>query len=273
MNKGKIVKIVSNAFTVQDLDKKSICRARGKFRNDGIVPMVGDNVVVSDGIITEILPRKNELVRPFVSNVDQAVIVASVKSPDLSLNLLDKLIAVIEFNRIRPVICFTKLDLLDDKTEISNIMHYYKSIGYDVYTNETDEIKNIFKNKVTVFTGQTGAGKSTLLNKLEKTLNINTAEISKALGRGKHTTRHVELYDILDGLVADTPGFSALSLSEMTPSDIRDNFIEFNEYKGECKYRDCMHDREDDCEIKKLVSAGKILKSRYENYLKFISEV
>lgn len=273
---GRIIKVVSNDYTVSSNNQIYICKSRGKFRNMNITPLVGDTVNFdpNNKYILEVNKRKNSLVRPPISNVDQAVIITSVKTPDFSTNLLDKLLVIIEFNNIKPIICFTKLDLLSEE-ELANIneyINYYKKIGYDVYiNNETEKIKKIFKDKVTVFTGQSGAGKSTLLNHLDNSLNLKTDEISIALGRGKHTTRHVELIPLFDGLVADTPGFSAISFIDMTNSDIRDNFIEFNEYRDECKYSDCMHNLEDDCNIKKKVNEGIILKSRYENYLKFIN--
>ena len=150
------------------------------------------------------------------------------------------------------------------KNELYDVKYYSKS--------EIDKIRKIFKDKVSILTGQTGVGKSSLINKLEESMHLKTNEISKALGRGKHTTRHSELYDLAGGFVADTPGFSSLSFINMTKEDIRDNFIEFNEYKDECKYRDCMHVNEDDCEIKRKVKENIILKSRYENYVKFIEE-
>ena len=165
------------------------------------------------------------------------------------------------------------MDLLDynELEEIKKIIDYYKKI-YEVYINDDiEKIKHIFKDKITVFTGQSGAGKSTLLNKLDNSLQIKTNEISIALGRGKHTTRHVELIPLYDGLVADTPGFSAVDFADMTNADIRDNFIEFNNYRENCKYKDCMHNKEDECAIKKEIDHN-ILKSRYENYLNFISK-
>lgn len=267
---GKIIKIISNAFTVLS-DKEYVCNARGKFRNMKLTPVVGDNVIFDPDkkIILEIKTRKNILVRPPVANVDQALIVVSVKEPDLDLYLLDKLLCIISFNNIKPVICFTKLDLLDDKTKIDDIKKYYQNIGYEVYENHDEKLKDLFKNKITVFAGQSGAGKSTLLNLLDASLDLKTGVISKALGRGKHTTRHVELINILSGWCADTPGFSSLSLESMTNCDIRDNFIEFDNYKDLCAYRDCMHDKEEDCEIKRLLNK-KILSSRYDNYVKFI---
>lgn len=267
---GKIVKIISNSFTVLS-DKEYICNARGKFRKLKITPLVGDNVIFDNNkrIILDIKTRKNSLIRPPIANIDQAVIVASVKGPNLDLYLLDKLLCLIEYNNIKPIICFTKLDLLDDMTYIDKIKKYYQSIGYQVYYNKEESIKKIFKDKITVFAGQSGAGKSTLLNILDSNLNLKTNDISKALGRGKHTTRHVSLINLLDGWCADTPGFSSLDLKEMSPSDIRDNFVEFNLYRDKCAYKDCMHDKEDNCEIKRRIKKD-ILESRYNNYIKLI---
>ena len=275
--KGKIIKCLSNDYTVLAGNETYICKSRGKFRKLNITPLVGDNVIFDEQnkYILEILPRTNELVRPPVANIDQAILITSVKEPDFSSNLLDKLITIVEYNNVKPIICFTKTDLLtsEEKKEIETIYNYYKSIGYDVYYNyEIDEIKKIFKDKVSVFTGQTGAGKSTLLNKLDSNLNIKTGEISIALGRGKHTTRHTELINLCGGLVADTPGFSAISLDSLSKADIRDQFNEFNKYRDLCKYKDCMHDKEDHCMIKEKVNDKTILKSRYENYLKFIEK-
>lgn len=270
---GKIIKQISNDYTVK-ADTIHICKARGKFRNMNITPLVGDEVVISDeNYILEIKPRKNELKRPPIANIDEAIIITSLKKPDFSSNLLDKLLVIIEFNNIKPIIIFTKQDLLskEEFEKLKPYIDYYKKIGYDVYlNNEIDKIKKIFKNKVSVFTGQSGAGKSTLLNRLNKELNLKTNEISDALNRGKHTTRHTELLEIEDGLVADTPGFSAIDFHDMTNSDIRDNFIEFNEYRDECEFRNCTHTHEKKCKIKKKVEDGTILKSRYENYIKFI---
>lgn len=274
---GKIIKNISNDYTVLADNKEYICKCRGKFRKLKLIPLVGDKVIIDEknNYIIELLPRKNELVRPPICNVDQAFVITSVKEPDFSSNLLDKLLNIIEFNNIKPIICFTKLDLLDEqeKEKIKKIMDYYKKIGYIVLiNNEIKKINELFKDKITVFTGQSGAGKSTLLNKLNKDLNIKTAPISHSLGRGKHTTRHTELINMKDGYVADTPGFSSIDFTSMTKEQIRDNFIEFNEFKENCKYRDCMHHKEDDCEIKRKVKEGIILKTRYENYLKFIEE-
>lgn len=274
---GRIIKCISNDYTVLADDKTYLCKSRGKFRKLQLTPLVGDLVKFDEQqcYILEILPRKNSLVRPPVANIDQAILITSVRHPDFSSHLLDKLITVVEFNHIKPIICFTKLDLLEEKekAKMEKIISYYREIGYEIFTNtEVEKIKGIFKQKVSVFTGQTGAGKSTLLNKLDSTLQIKTGEISMALGRGRHTTRHTELLSIEGGLVADTPGFSALSLEELSPEDIRDQFVEFNQYRHLCKYKDCMHHKEQHCMIKEKVEDGTILKSRYDNYLNFIEK-
>ena len=270
---GQIIKILSNLYTVSSDGKNYECRARGKFRNDKIIPTVGDYVRFNEkeNYILEILPRRNTLDRPLVSNIDQAIIVTSCKETDFSTNLLDKLIVVLEYHNIEPIICLTKLDLLNkhELKEINDIRKYYSYIGYTILDNtEIDKIKDILFEKTTVLTGQTGAGKSSLINKLDKNFNLATGEISKALGRGKHTTRHVELLEMYGGKVLDTPGFSSIDLKEMTDIDIRDSFIEFNEYP--CPFRDCMHLNELECNVKKAVDKKEILESRYENYKKFV---
>ena len=272
--KGQIVKIVSNQYTVNCNGDIYICNSRGRFRNDKITPVVGDYCIIDkdNNYILEIEPRKNELIRPLVSNIDQGFLITSVKIPDFSTNLLDKLIVLMEVNKVEPIICITKMDLLteEEQKEIEKYVDYYRSIGYRVFYNtEIDEIKKIFKDKTTVFTGQTGAGKSTLINKLDISLDFEVGEVSTALGRGRHTTRHVELVEILGGKVLDTPGFSALEFNNIDKEKIRDGFIEFKNYP--CKYKDCMHLNEDECSVKQAVLEGKILRSRYLSYQKIIN--
>lgn len=273
---GKIIKIISNDFTVLgDDNKEYVCKARGKFRNMKVTPLVGDLVKfdVDNKYIMEILPRRNYLIRPNVANIDQLIIITSVKHPNFDTNLLDKLLVIAEFNQIEPIICLSKLDLLNEEEfeDLKPYIEYYQKIGYKVVINkDVDSIKKLLKNKITVFTGQSGAGKSTLLNNLDSKFKIKTNEISLALGRGKHTTRHTELLNTCDGWVADTPGFSSLEFIDMTKSDIRDNFVEFQELRDECKYKDCMHIKDDNCAIKDAVNKKEILSSRYNNYLKFI---
>lgn len=273
---GLIVKNISDLFYIVSDNSTCICKAKGVFRKKNIIPMVGDKVIFDEKklIITNILNRKNKLIRPPICNIDQAIVVMSVVNPLFSSNLIDKFINIIEFNNIKPIICLTKLDLITNESDINKYIDYYKNIGYEVIINtEIDKIKSIISNKITVITGQSGVGKSSLLNKLDSSLQLKTNDISYALNRGKHTTRHVTLIPLFNGYVADTPGFSSLSFNEMKKEDIRDNMIEFNLYKDKCKYRDCMHIKEEDCEIKRLVNEGIILKSRYENYIKFINEI
>lgn len=272
---GFIIKNISNDYVVKSGKDTYSCKARGKFRNMKLTPLVGDYVTFNqnDLYILDIKKRKNALVRPSVANVDQAIIVSSVKKPDLDTHLLDKLLTIISFNNIEPVICFTKLDLLSssERKEIDKYMEYYEKVGYKVVTNENkDNFKELFKERITVLTGQSGAGKSSLLNLLDAKLDLKTNEISLALNRGKHTTRHTELYELLGGYVVDTPGFSQVDFHDMTNMDIRDNMKEMFEYLDDCKYRDCMHIKEDGCKVKELVSSGDILISRYNNYKYFV---
>ena len=194
---GLITKILSDKCYVKTIEEVVVCGLRGKFRTQKLLPLVGDKVIIDKEkkVIEKILPRKNTIRRPSVSNITQGLIVASVKKPDLDTNLIDKILVELEFNSIKPVICFTKIDLLDksELEDVFKIINYYKTIYPVYYNTEIDEIKKIFKNEITVFIGQTGAGKSTLLNKLDNSLSLKTGEISDALGRGKHTTRHVEI--------------------------------------------------------------------------------
>lgn len=275
---GLIIKNISNDYTVKSNNKIYVCKARGKFRNDKITPLVGDKVIFNelDNYILEIKDRKNQLIRPSVSNVDQAIIVTSVKNPSLDTNLLDRLLTIISYNNIEPIICFTKLDLLDEKElqETNIYIDYYKKVGYKVLLNDQlDEIKKIFKNRITVLTGQSGAGKSSLLNKLDKTLKLKTDDISYALNRGKHTTRHTELYELFDGYIVDTPGFSQIDFNDMKKEDIRDNMKEMFDNLHYCKYRDCLHIKEEGCKVKELVENNEILISRYKNYNSFINSI
>lgn len=271
---GRIIKNISNDYVVKVDNKLYTCKPRGKFRISNFTPLVGDIVEIdnNNNYIIDIKKRKNSLIRPSVSNIDKAIIVTSVK-PKLDTNLLDKLLVLTMYNNIEPVICFTKLDLLnlEELKEINNVINYYESIGYVTVKNtEIDKIKFILKNNLSVFVGQSGAGKSSLLNKLDSKLELKTNEISKALGRGKHTTRHVELFEVCEGLVVDTPGFSSLDLSSLSNMDIRDNMKEMFDNLDKCKYRDCMHYKEDGCYVKSLVDDNVILKSRYDNYISFL---
>jgi len=276
MNKqGKIIKQKSNLYTVLSEGETYECRARGKFRNDFLTPLVGEFVVFDDetNYILELLERKNSLKRPSIANVDAALIVTSVKEPNLSLTLLDRELACISNENIEPVICLTKTDLLSSKErkQINKIFAYHKKIGFKVVTNKhLFRLKRIIKDKTVVLTGQTGAGKSTLINNLDKKLNLETKEISKALGRGVHTTRHTELFKIGGAYIADTPGFSSLDLT-MRKNKLKELYPEFR--FARCKYGDCNHIKESGCMVKELVELGRINKNRYENYVKFWGEL
>ena len=276
MNKdGKIIKIISNLYTVLADGEKYECRARGKFRNDSVTPLVGDFVVIDtqNAYILEIRPRKNEMMRPAIANVDIGLVLTSVKEPDLSLNLLDKELAVIKHAGVEPIIVLSKMDLVSwrEKRELKKLFRYYKKIGFSVVTNRNLFIlKRILKNKTVVITGQTGAGKSTLLNKLDGSLNLKTSPISTALGRGVHTTRHVELFEVAGACIADTPGFSALDLN-FPKSELKEVYPEFD--NCECKFQNCEHDGEKNCGVKEAYKNGEILASRYENYIKFRGEM
>ncbi len=273
VNKGKIIRIISNLYTVICDGKIINARARGRFRKDEISPMVGDEVLIDieKQYITEILPRRNYLLRPNISNIDLVICVTSTKKPDLSLNLLDKQLAFLALNNIPSMIVVTKLDLLspEEQQEVIKTFKYYKKIGIKVLLNtEIDQIKTYLRGKEVGLLGQSGAGKSSLVNRLGN-YQIKTQEISEALGRGKHTTRHTEIYPVDDFYLIDTPGFSALDLNFTEKNKLKDGFIEFKEYN--CRFKDCLHYKEIDCGVKRAIGT-EILPSRYENYLSFLEK-
>ncbi len=272
---GQIVKIESSLYTVENHNDRIPCVLRGKFRKQHILPRVGDYVVFDEKqqVIEEILPRKNAFLRPFVANIDIAFIVTSVHIPNLVPTLLDKLLVLMELNQVKPIICVTKMDLLNEKeqNEKKKFFSYYASCGYEViYNYELKKIKQQLEGNTCVFVGQTGAGKSTLLNHLEPNWHLKTGEVSKSLGRGRHTTRTVELLSLLGGKLLDTPGFSSLELTG-SEEELKNAFIEFRKYP--CPFKDCTHTKEKECSIKEQVEKGNILKSRYESYLQFRFEV
>lgn len=272
---GRITRIISNLYTVEVDGKTYECRARGKFKNMGLTPLVGDIVEIDEkeNYILEIHERKNSMERPMIANVDCCVVVSSLKRPDFKPYLLDKMLTNVMLHDITPIVCFTKYDLLSssEKREYRNLIKYYNSIGIKTMTNKKlGKLKKLLKNKVVVLTGQTGVGKSTLLNKIDASLNLKTDDISEALGRGKHTTRHVELFKYKNILLADTPGFSALDIDSLQKDQIRFTFPEFKNDK--CKYQNCMHNHEKGCQVLEDLESGKIRKSRYESYRKMVEE-
>lgn len=285
--KGLITCLKSGDYRIQDLESKQImwAKASGLFRHHKEKPKVGDYVEYqlmndSTAYITKLENRFNDLVRPAVCNIDQAFVVFSVKDPDFNTNLLDRFLTILNYNNIEAILIFTKWDLLNDveTIEIKKYEEYYKSIGYHIINVSKNDDSNkqaiidLLKDKITVITGQSGVGKSTILNLLDENLNLEVNDISYVLGRGKHTTRHVELYPLYDGMIADTPGFGIMDFTGMDDIDIAHSFKEFFEESANCKYNGCLHINEPSCRIKKLVDENKILKSRYENYLGFIEE-
>ncbi len=287
MAKGKIIKALSGFYYVQDEHEQIYqCRGRGIFRNRKVSPLVGDSVVFqidqrNEGTITEIDPRANELVRPAVANVDQVILVFSSIEPDFSPLLLNRFLVLIEHKGIEPIICISKIDLLTEKQldEIKQFSAEYQQIGYQVLllSSETNRGVEAFRpyleDKISVFAGQSGVGKSSLLNALNTNLSLETASISTHLGRGKHTTRHVELMEIGNGLVADTPGFSTLDFSEIESDELADCFPEMSKASADCKFRGCLHVKESFCAVKEKVESGEICLYRYQHYCQFLEEI
>lgn len=273
--KGKIICVNASLHKVL-LENNTIIdtRTRGKLRNDKVHPVVGDNVVVdvNTKTIEKVEKRRNYLERPLVANIDKLLIVMSTSIPSFSSYLIDKFLLIAYENKIEPIIIITKTDMIShqEKSEIKKYTNYYRKLGVKVYLNSSvSKIKKEFVGSVVALCGQTGAGKSSLLNKIDASLKLKTGEISLSLGRGKHTTRLVELLEVNNGLIADTPGFSSLDIS-IDKKEIKKYYPEFNK---PCKYRSCLHVKEDGCEIIELVNKGKIPRWRYDNYIKFIDEV
>jgi len=287
MPEGKIIKALSGFYYVLE-EEGSItqCRGRGVFRKNKITPLVGDEVVFqaeneTDGYILEVKQRKNELVRPPIANVDQAILVFSSVEPSFSTALLDRFLVLVEFNHIKPIICITKMDLAtkEEGEKMKEYAKHYEEIGYNVIltSSETDEgihvLAPFLAGKISVFAGQSGVGKSSLLNAIRPDLALKTDEISTHLGRGKHTTRHVELISIDNGLVADTPGFSSLEFTDIELEHLNYCFPEIEKASEDCKFRGCLHLSEPKCHVKAEVEAGQIPAYRYEHYKEFIQEI
>ncbi|MCF0116037.1 MAG: ribosome small subunit-dependent GTPase A [Erysipelotrichaceae bacterium] len=278
--KGKIIKIVSNQYTVIDeKNERYVCAVKGNVRKQKLMA-VGDNVQIDfvdqQPLIVDIDERKNHLIRPSIANVDQALIVMSTKDPDFSTVLVDQLSFLINHAGIVPVLCITKMDLVEKDDPLYEIIEDYRKSGIQVILTHKDEIESIIpyiQGKVTVLTGQSGAGKSSLINRLNPDFQLATQEISKALGRGKHTTRHCELHEIYGGWVADTPGFSSLDFSKMSVEELNASVSEFEPYLGKCRFRDCIHQNEPGCAVKEAVNEGKVSKIRYKNYVEVLKQI
>lgn len=286
MAKGQIIKAVSGFYYVLKDGVTYQCKARGLFRKNKQTPLVGDYCLfeadnLTEGYITELLPRKNELIRPPIANIDQALITTSVKEPELNSKLLDRFLVLVEYHNIDPVILFTKMDLVDEaeRKTIDQYVVDYEKLGYRVellstnWTIDQDVFSSLLKNKTSVIAGQSGVGKSSFLNALRPDLSLETAEISSRLGRGKHTTRHVEMLEVLGGVVADTPGFSSLDFDQIELEQLPFCFRDVAEYQPNCKFRGCMHVNEPKCAVKDAVENGEITEYRYQHYLAFYEEI
>lgn len=291
MNKGQIIKALSGFYYIKTPEGTIYqTRARGIFRKKKITPLVGDYVEFSygtekEGTLEKIFPRKNELNRPAISNIDLGIIVMSISSPDFSSSLLDRFLVSLEYKEIKPLIYVTKTDIASEEeyTRTKKICEEYQIIGYTVVLPEwkkemePEDVKSSLtahvQDKTVVFIGQSGAGKSTLLNKIDPSLNIKTADTSKSLGRGKHTTRHVELIPVMGGLIADTPGFSAIQFDEIEESELSECFPEIWEKGKECRFSSCIHLNEPNCAVKEAVSNDEIMAYRYKNYLSLLEEI
>lgn len=278
---GRIVKLISNQYKVL-LDDQSIVDtiASGRLRLK-FAPKTGDLVEleVREGkhVIVDIKNRYNDLRRPPIANIDQMLIVMSAKNPEFSVSLVDQLLIMANHHDINPIIIVSKMDLLSDDDPINADINDYEKSGYRVVRSgkdySTTEIEEIVANKFSVLSGQSGAGKSTLLNRINPEFSIKTQEISEALGRGKHTTRHVEYMPIKSGWVADTPGFSKIDLTVLSKEELRDSMGEFLSYAENCRFRDCYHINEPGCQVKQAVESGLIPEKRYINYVKYYEEI
>ncbi len=282
MAKGQIRQSLSGYYDIFSEGKTYRTRARGNFRKKGQTPLVGDYVEFkadneNEGYVLKILERKNQLVRPPVANVDCAIVVTACIEPDFSSNLLDRQLVMLSENEIVPILYFSKADLMDETTKermlpvFDYYSKYYRTVVSEKNMADEELVSALLgeAGNVLVVMGQTGAGKSTLLNRLDPKLKLETGEISKALSRGRHTTRKVSLMDVKGHLIADTPGFSSFELREIEKERLSSLFEDFNEYSPQCRFRGCLHLNEPDCAVKAAVLEGKILESRYENYKLF----
>lgn len=286
MAQAQIRKALSGYYYVEKDGDLIQCRARGIFRNRGESPLVGDFVEYSydgesDGSIDKILERHNELVRPPIANVDQALLVFSAKEPGFNTVLLDRFLVVLESFHVQPIIILTKMDLLNDaeRAHLQTYIDDYKEIGYDIIETYIDDptllekIEPYLQGKTSVLAGQSGVGKSTLLNTLLPELDLKTGIISKSLGRGKHTTRHVELIEVCGGLLADTPGFSSFDFEMIEKEELTSCLPEFERISENCKFRGCLHIKEPKCAVKQAVETGEIRSYRYEHYEQILQEI
>ena len=284
---GKIVKGIAGFYYVHVVESGVYeCKAKGIFRKSKIKPLVGDDVEIEilseeekTGNIIEIHKRKNELIRPAVANIDQALVVFAVTKPSPHFNLLDRFLVMMESKQIPVVLCFNKEDIAED-AQIEELKNVYKACGYPcVFTSALQEknieqIKELLKGKTTAIAGPSGVGKSSIINILQPEANMETGDISRKIERGKHTTRHSELFPIdKDSYIMDTPGFSSLFVNDFEKEELKEYFPEFFQYEGQCRFHGCDHVHEPDCAVKAAVETGDIHAIRYEDYKEMYNEL
>ena len=284
---GKIIKGIAGFYYVHVVESGVYeCKAKGTFRKDKIRPLVGDNVEIDildekdmEGSITKILPRKNDLIRPAVANIDQALVVFAVTQPEPHFNLLDRFLVMMERKEIPTVLCFNKTDIAESPA-ITELKEIYSGCGYPViFTSAREEenisqLKELLKGKTTAIAGPSGVGKSSLINLLQSQVKMETGTISRKIARGKHTTRHSELLVINeDSYIMDTPGFSSLYVNDFEKEELKYCFPEFEPYEGKCRFNGCGHIHEPGCAVKEAVEQGKIHRIRYENYVEMYREL
>ena len=277
---GKIIKGIAGFYYVHDgISAVYECKAKGIFRNKKIKPLVGDNVEFDlldekerTGNIVDILERKKELIRPAVANIDQAMVVFAMADPEPNLNLLDRFLIMMEMQEVPVILCFNKSDL-GCSTQSRELEETYKAAGYEVhFTDSRDprsilELKTILRGKTTALAGPSGVGKSSLINQIQPEAGMETGAVSEKIERGKHTTRHAELFAVeTDTYIMDTPGFSSIYVEDLKPEELAAYFPEYEKYTENCRFLGCVHIGERECGVKEAVKAGELSKSRYDNY-------
>ncbi|MDO5156230.1 MAG: ribosome small subunit-dependent GTPase A [Eubacteriales bacterium] len=283
---GKIIKGIAGFYYVYSEKRIYECKAKGVFRNKKLKPLVGDNVEISIldeekgiGNIEQVYARTSELIRPAVANIDQALLVFALASPEPNFNLLDRFLVMMEKQNVPVTICFNKLDLVDDSC-YQQYRDVYEMSGYHVISASTyeehgmDALLQVLQGKTTTLAGPSGVGKSSIMNMLNPAANMDTGAISQKIERGKHTTRHSEIIPIAeDTYLFDTPGFSSIYFFDMEAEELKEYYKEFIQFEPECRFRGCNHIGERDCGVKEAVANGEISRTRYENYVSFFEEL